>query len=89
MTEQFRDEVIQFLRRTIASLVEDPELEHTLDDDQLLQAAGMDSIRIMNLLVRIETEYEIMFDDDELLLENFESIHVIADRISQKAGIRL
>jgi acyl carrier protein len=89
MSEQFHNDVIQFLRRTIANLIEDPGFEHTLDDDQLLQGAGMDSIRIMNLLVRIETEYEIMFDDDELLLENFESIRVIADRILQKVGIRL
>ncbi|TXK84584.1 phosphopantetheine-binding protein [Paenibacillus sp. N3.4] len=82
-------EIMGFLRKTIANLTENPALEQELEDDQLIQQAGMDSVRIIKLIVEIELNYEIAFDDDELLTENFATLKVIGEQINQKLGVSL
>ncbi|WP_239617712.1 phosphopantetheine-binding protein [Cohnella mopanensis] len=80
-------EINAFLRHTIAKLTEDPALEQLLKDDQLIQGAGMDSIRIINMIVQIELNYDIAFDDEELQIENFATLKVIGEQIMHKLGV--
>ncbi|OAS17720.1 phosphopantetheine-binding protein [Paenibacillus oryzisoli] len=82
-------QIVSFLRKTIAHLTETPSLEHELGDDQLIQEVGMDSVRIIKLIVEIELNLEIAFDDDELLTENFATLMVINKQINQKLGVSL
>ena len=51
-----------------------------LNDDMLLiEDLGMDSLRLMNLVLDIEDEFCISFDDGNLLFENFNRIGDLRD----------
>jgi len=79
-----RDEIRTFLFGTIAQLTDKPELEHQLSEDASIQETGMDSVRIINLVVQIEAEYDIAFEDEELLIENFETVSKIKEQVVRK-----
>lgn len=49
-----------------------------------LNALGLNSIKTIALVVELEERFDITFEDDELLFENFATIRTIADRISGK-----
>jgi len=83
-----KEQMVVFLRRTIANLTENPLLEQQLEEDQNLQSVGMDSLQIMNLVVEIEMKSNIEFDDDELVMDNFETIHAITSQIGKKRGVQ-
>jgi acyl carrier protein len=82
-------DIMGFLRKLIADLTENPMLEQQLGDDQLIQESGMDSLRIINLIVQIELNYEVAFDDEELLTENFATLNLIHKQIKQKLDVTL
>jgi len=82
-------EISQYVCRTIAEFLEDPNLENTIIRDRSIQEMGINSIDLMKLLVYIETHFEIAFEDDELLLENFSTVNVIVSNIMQKLGAPL
>ena len=44
------------------------------DDMRLIEDLGMDSLALMNLVLDIEDEYDISFDDGNLLFENFKYV---------------
>lgn len=55
-----------------------------LNDDMLLiEDLGMDSLRLMNLVLDIEDEFGISFDDGDLLFENFNRIGDLRDIIEK------
>ncbi|MEF2966125.1 acyl carrier protein [Paenibacillus sp. M1] len=76
--------VISDLKRMIAELSERPELEHLLDMEQSILENGIDSMRVIQLVVMIEGRYNIAFDDDELTLDNFSTLRSIRDKIFAK-----
>lgn len=82
-----KEEVLQVLQHKVASLTEKPELEYQMDHDESIQDLGMNSIRIINLVVQIEQHIEIMFDDEELLNDNFATVNIIADQIMKKLSV--
>lgn len=49
---------------------------------------GLDSLRAIQLIVLLEEELGIGFDDDDLLLENFETIEKIVWVIDKKKHLR-
>lgn len=56
-------------------------------DDDPLAAHALDSLAIEQLLAFIEEEYEVEFEDDELRLENFSSIPILAGLVDAKRGL--
>lgn len=46
---------------------------------------GLDSLRSVQLIVELEELFDVTFDDDELLFENFATL----DRISQMLGRKM
>lgn len=46
-------------------------------DCNLIDEEILDSLSIMTLVVRLETEYDIEIDPDEIAPENFESVDAI------------
>lgn len=47
---------------------------------------GLDSLSVMQLLVELESQFNIVFNDDELSPELFEKASNLAERISSKVN---
>lgn len=56
----------------------------TLEDGKELSDFGMNSVKSVELIINLEEKFNIFFDDDELLYENFSSIENILNMISGK-----
>ncbi|MNW51526.1 acyl carrier protein [compost metagenome] len=56
-------------------------------NDEDLVSIGLDSLKTINLIVQLEEIYGIEFDDEELIFENFSSINVIAEHITNKFSL--
>lgn len=55
-------------------------------NESLTDAYGVDSVRLFDLIVGMEDEFGISFEDDELLLDNFDTVEAIAKRVRDKQG---
>ena len=53
------------------------------DNMRLIEDLGMDSLGLMNLVLEIEDEFDISFDDGDLLFENFNRIGDLRDIIEK------
>ena len=60
------------------------EVQEEIPVDEELNNWGLDSIRSVSLIVELEELYQIAFDDDELLYENFSTIEKIIARVEGK-----
>ncbi|MDR4498065.1 MAG: phosphopantetheine-binding protein [Candidatus Scalindua sp.] len=49
---------------------------------------GLDSVRIIELVVGLEEEFKLFFDDSEMSMEIFENIIKLSEYISGKLGNR-
>lgn len=54
------------------------------DDDSLLMAGIIDSLKMMDLITYLEKEFGVSIDDDELMPENFDSIDAIETFVAEK-----
>lgn len=55
----------------------------SLKDDSLLTQIGLDSINVVYIIGEIEDEFEFSFNDEDLLLVNFETIEKIENLIQK------
>jgi len=62
----------------------DAENVNQMNGDEPLNTIGMDSLNCMDIVVSIEEEYNISFNDEELLLDNLNSINKISAIVAQK-----
>jgi len=60
------------------------ELDQEIDLHQNLVELGLDSLASVNLLVDIEEMYNIQFDDEEMLVENFSTINKVYQLVNGK-----
>jgi len=77
-------DIIQFVIERVADLTSRPELAEALNGDASLEDAGVDSVLLVNLMIQIEQQYDIFYEDDELLQENFATARIISQRILAK-----
>jgi acyl carrier protein len=54
------------------------------EDDSLLERGIIDSMGVLEIVNYIETEFDVLFSDDELLSDHFRSIRAMAEFIHQK-----
>lgn len=54
------------------------------DDAPLLETLGIDSVALFELVVGLEDEYGITFEEDEFRLSLFKDVESIADFVEQK-----
>ena len=59
----------------------DQEAADNIKYDQALYDFGLDSIKAIELVVLIENKFDISVDDEELSIDNMESIDKIANLI--------
>ncbi|MEE1802232.1 MULTISPECIES: acyl carrier protein [unclassified Streptomyces] len=51
-----------------------------------LNSLGLDSLGSVELTLRLEDHFGVVFEDDELAFENFESVASIVDLLSAKTA---
>lgn len=77
-----KEEINQFLTELVEEHV--GEAEKQISATTELSQYGIDSVALVKIIVHIEQHFDIFFEDDEMVGENFENIQVIAERIVEK-----
>lgn len=54
------------------------------DEDSLLLAGIIDSLRMLDLITYLESEFGVEIDDEELMPDNFDSIDAIVAFLHEK-----
>lgn len=62
----------------------EPEQIRNMSGDEFLGTIGMDSINCMEIVVNIEETFNISFNDEELLLDNLNTINKLTAIVEQK-----
>ncbi|WP_028517506.1 acyl carrier protein [Ruminococcus flavefaciens] len=73
-------EIKEKIRKFVANFIKTEEFG---DDDNILLST-VNSLFAMQLIIFIENEFDIEVDNDELDLNNFNSVNAIADYIAFK-----
>ncbi len=68
----------------IASLFLDIDTDGLDATESLTETYGVDSVRLFDMIVGMEEAFQISFEDEELLLENFDTVRAITDRVRDK-----
>ena len=73
--------------KRIRRLIEDEFLEGaSLDEGVMVEQ--LDSLAVEQLVGFLEDEFDVEFDDDDIVLENFKSLGALADLVDRKqAGV--
>lgn len=80
-----REELYRKLKKIIeTSLRNKVSLEGVKEDINLIDAYSIDSIVGIEILVRIENEFGITVDDEDLSLELMQTLAVLADYVDSK-----
>jgi len=57
----------------------------TLDPaESLTEAHGVDSVRLFDMVVGLEEDFDISFEDEELVLDAFDTVNAVAERVQAK-----
>lgn len=75
-----KKEIMEIVRKTIE--LEDSVTNETLASSDLM-VLGMNSIMAIQIIVLLESEFNIEFDDEDLLLENVDSIEKIVNLVKK------
>jgi len=54
------------------------------DDDSLLASRLIDSLKFAELIVFLESQYNVSFDADDLTPDNFDTLNAIASLLERK-----
>jgi len=68
----------------VERLMLDVAPEEIGDDQELTSAYDLDSVRLFELVIGTEEEFEVTFEDDEFSVEKFSTVQSIADCIAEK-----
>ena len=53
------------------------------EDANLVEDLGIDSVIILQLIANIETVFDVIFDDEDLLVDKFETVASLAQYIEE------
>lgn len=56
------------------------------DHDSLTDTYGVDSVRLFDLVVGLESDFDITFEDSELVVRDFDTVAHIVQRVHDKIG---
>ncbi|MBU7600088.1 hypothetical protein JGS22_021235 [Streptomyces sp. P38-E01] len=79
-----RREIAAIVRARIGELLDDAR---DIGDRDILSHHGLNSLLSVELTLRIEEEFDIAFEDDELNFENFETLQSITDLVAGKVSV--
>lgn len=78
MKNEIYDKIIKIIADNYIVPVEVPQIN---TQTQLVQDLAFESIKLLELVVYLEEEFGIEFDDDRLTMENFETIGLIVKTV--------
>ncbi len=55
-----------------------------LDDEELVANSQLNSLFVMQLVIFLEEEFAIQLENDDLVLDNFETINNLAELVERK-----
>ncbi len=64
----------------------EPEQVRRMSGDESLNTIGLDSLNCMDIVVQIEEEFGVTFNDEELLMDNLNSINKLSGILKEKNG---
>lgn len=80
-----RSEILNRIKILLKQLKITPNADQIDEQSELLgHGLGLDSVEILNLVTRIEEEFDLIIDDDELLPEYFRSVGTLITFIEEK-----
>lgn len=85
-TELRKETVVEDLKKIIIKTLE-LESDAEITTDNLVEELQINSIDTMEILVWIENEFEIIFDDDEINVELMSSLNGLAEKVISKVNI--
>ena len=56
------------------------------DDDSLLATRLLDSLKVVELVLFLESHYQMTFDSDELIPDNLDTINAIVSLLERKGA---
>ncbi|MEN1987484.1 acyl carrier protein [Paenibacillus hubeiensis] len=74
-------ELITAVKSKVASEL---AIEEAFNDDADLTNYGLDSMSTVRMLVSLEEEFQVTFEDEDLLLENFRTVLKIAQLLEKR-----
>ena len=77
-------EIKQKIRQFIETKSPVASKDKLLDTDSLLDNNIIDSMGFLDLVTFVESEFDVVVEDDELLTENFESIESVTEFVNAK-----
>jgi acyl carrier protein len=54
------------------------------DEDELMETLGVDSVQIFEIVVGLEEEFGVTFDEEEFDIEMFKTVKSIAEAVRKK-----
>ncbi|WP_327341272.1 acyl carrier protein [Streptomyces europaeiscabiei] len=76
-----RSEIAQKVRKHVGALLKSPA---DFPETDLLSAHGLDSLTSVQLTLYLEDEFGVLFEDDELGMENFSTLESIVGLLDKK-----
>ncbi len=74
----------QKLRDILKNNFEDPEVVDNISLDDNLTTYQLNSVSFIKIIVEIENEFDIEFDDEEISIETFETLEDVIHCIERK-----
>jgi acyl carrier protein len=71
----------QVTRILVDQLGLDIKAEDIKTDSSLLDEVGLDSVALIRFAMGLETEFDVEIDDDDLVIENFETTGKVAQYV--------
>jgi len=60
--------------------------EEIADDASLMEKVGLDSVQILEVVVGLEEQFGVKFEDADFDIANFSTVKAIADYVREKSG---
>ncbi|WP_024831902.1 acyl carrier protein [Ruminiclostridium josui] len=80
-------EVKEQIIAVIASALNiETEQINSISEDENLNRIGVDSVNFIEIIINLEDKLNIVFDDEELLLDNLNTLNKLEKVVSQKLG---
>jgi len=84
MPEAHDDLDIRIKTVLVERLFLDVQPEAIGSTESLTEAYGVDSVRLFDMIVGLEEDFDVSFADDELTVANFDTVEAILVRVREK-----